>query len=121
MLNNASSDGNQKKAGDTGISHSPLSLGNSDREPIAKPSAAVAPTLESPAQQGPATALATGRITNLKTFSTKLQPGSIKFLDESISSWLKENPDVVIKRTNVVTGDIQSKKIDPSMIITVWY
>jgi hypothetical protein len=43
------------------------------------------------------------------------------FLDEQIGKWLKENPGIRIKRTNTVTGDIQAKKTEPNIIITIWY
>jgi len=61
------------------------------------------------------------RITGVKTFFTKLHPGAINFLDEQIAKWLSENPEVVIKRTNIITGPIQAKKTEPNIIISVWY
>ncbi len=65
--------------------------------------------------------VSTDRIAGVKTFFTKLHAGAINFLDEQITKWLRENPDVVIKRTNIVTGPIQGKKTEPNIIITVWY
>ena len=61
------------------------------------------------------------RITGVKTFYTKLHPGAIEFLDDQICRWLTDNPGVMIKRTNVVTGDIVAKKTEPNIVITVWY
>ena len=61
------------------------------------------------------------RITGIKTFFTKLHPGAINFLDEQIADWLKANPGIEIKRTNVITGEVQSKKTEPNLIITIWY
>ena len=66
-------------------------------------------------------AVSTDRISGVKTFFTKLHPGAIQFLDEQICDWLKANPAVIIKRTNVTTGEIQAKKTEPNIIITVWY
>jgi hypothetical protein len=43
------------------------------------------------------------------------------FLDEQITKWLKDNPGIIIKRTNTVTGEIQGKKTEPNIVITVWY
>jgi hypothetical protein len=63
----------------------------------------------------------TGRITTCKTFFTKLHPGAIKFMDDQITAWLKENPGVVIKNTTAVTGEIVDKKTEPSILITIWY
>jgi len=61
------------------------------------------------------------RITAVKTFYTKLHPGSIPFLDEQITDWLKNNPGITIKKTNVTTGDIHAKTTEPNLIIIVWY
>ena len=103
-------------AGGTGISHSPLDLGGSS--PVEAPKIEVAkPVMMKPAEQ----VVSAERITGVKTFFTKLHPGALNFLDEQITKWLKENPDVKIKRTNIVTGEIQAKKTEPNIIITVWY
>ncbi len=61
------------------------------------------------------------RITGVKTFFTKLHPGAMEFLDEQINKWLKDNPGIVIKRTDTTTGEVQAKKSEPNIIITVWY
>ena len=61
------------------------------------------------------------QIAGVKTFFTKLHVGAIGFLDEQINSWLGNNPDVKIKRTNATTGIVQGKKNEPNIIITVWY
>jgi hypothetical protein len=105
-------------AGDAGISHSPLNFGGG----------ATAPKIEKPAQpvslaaKKPTENMASDeRITGVKTFFTKLHAGAIEFQDEIISRWLKENPSISIKLTNVVTGEIQGKKTEPNIIITVWY
>ncbi|MBN1393043.1 MAG: hypothetical protein JW947_09610 [Sedimentisphaerales bacterium] len=106
-------------AGGAGISHSPLNLGGG---------AAAAPKIEKPAQpvsltaKKPAENTVSGeRITGVKTFFTKLHAGAIEFMDEIITKWLKENPGISIKRTNIITGEIQGKKTEPNIIITVWY
>ncbi|MBN1508440.1 MAG: hypothetical protein JW955_16445 [Sedimentisphaerales bacterium] len=74
--------------------------------------------LRKPVAAGPAH---TGRISNCRTFFTKLHPGAIRFLDDQITSWLKENPGVIVKHTNVITGDIVDKKTEPNILVTVWY
>jgi hypothetical protein len=43
------------------------------------------------------------------------------FLDEIIAKWLKENPQIVIKQTNVFQGEITEKKIEPNIVVMVWY
>jgi len=103
-------------AGGTGVSHSPLDLGGSS--PVEAPKIKVPrPVAIKPAEK----VVSTERIAGVKTFFTKLHAGAINFLDEQITKWLTENPDVKIKRTNIVTGPIQGKKTEPNIIITVWY
>lgn len=98
------------------ISHAPLDLGGSS--PVEIPKIQV----PKPVAQKPAEKVASSdRITGIKTFFTKLHPGAINFLDEQITKWLAENPEIVIKRTNIITGEIQAKKTDPNIIISVWY
>jgi hypothetical protein len=98
------------------VSHSPLDLGGSS--PVEIPKIEVSkPVAQKPAGK----VLSSERITGVKTFFTKLHPGAINFLDEQITKWLTENPEVVIKRTNVITGEVQAKKTDPNIIITVWF
>ena len=61
------------------------------------------------------------RITGVKTFFTKLHPGALEFMDEQIGGWLKEHPEIHIKHTNITTGEVQAKKTEPNIIITLWY
>ena len=97
---------------DTKVSHSPLSLGSG--------STAETPEVESIAR--PAKKIVSPeRIIGVKTFFTKLHPGAMDFLDKQIANWLKNNPDLVVKRTNITTGEVQAKKTEPNIIITVWY
>lgn len=99
-----------------GVSHSPLDLGVS--------SAAEAPKIATPTPVEKKVAekiVSASRITGLKTFFTKLHPGAMEFLDEQITTWLKQNPSITIKQTNIATGEIQGKKTEPNIIITVWY
>lgn len=101
--------------GQTNVSHSPLNLGGIG-------AAAAKPTVSRPATAQPAEKAVSGdRITGVKTFFTKLHPGAMDFLDGQINNWLKANPGVVIKRTNIATGEVQAKKTEPNIIITVWY
>lgn len=111
----------------SGISHAPLELGGGNVVSKSKPKAAAPKPVAKPAAP-PATAAklaphaaSAGRIEGVRTFFTKLHPGAISFLDEQIGRWLEENPNIVIKRTNVVVGEIQAKKTEPNILITVWY
>ncbi len=101
---------------DKGVSHAPLDLGGTSPVQI--------PKIETPkpaAKKPTEKTASTDRIVGVKTFFTKLHPGALNFLDEQITRWLTENPGVQIKRTNVVTGQIQAKKTEPNIIITIWY
>ncbi len=116
-----------------GISHSPLHLGGSSDsdepleeieevavEPVAE--AATEKVVEQALSSGAASgAMVGGKITGVRTFFTKLHAGAINFLDEQVVEWLKKNPDIVVKRTNITTGPITGKKVEPNIIITVWY
>jgi hypothetical protein len=105
---------------DTSISHSPLNLGGSST--IDMPKVKAAAEAARPVEKQPVgTTASTERITGVRTFFTKLHAGAIEFLDEQITDWLKKNPDITIKRTNAITGEIQGKKTEPNIIITVWY
>lgn len=126
--------------GESGVSHAPLDLGGGSTvqtpkaavpkatapkalapkaaapKPVAKPSGSVPTGAE--ATRKP---VAGDRIVGMKTFFTKLHAGAIDFLEDQIARWLEANPGIVVKRTNVVTGDVVGKKTEPNIIITVWY
>jgi hypothetical protein len=100
------------------VSHSPLDLGGGAAPGAVGSEAAPArPAVKDTGKK----ASWPDRITGIKTFYTKLHPGAIEFLDEQICIWLRDNPGVNIKRTNVVTGDVVAKKTEPNLIITIWY
>jgi hypothetical protein len=107
-------------AGGSNVSHSPLNLGGAGttKVPAGPAAPSVKPTVKAPVGKGVSSS---DRIAGVRTFFAKLQPGSISFLDEQINNWLKENPGVVIKRTNTVTGEVQGKQTEPNLIITIWY
>ena len=105
------------ETGSANISHSPLDLGGGGAIEVPEIEMAA-----QPAEKRVAGKMAAGeRITGAKTFFTKLHTGTIGFLDGQITSWLSENPEINIKLTNVVTGEVQGKKTEPNIIITVWY
>ncbi len=124
-----------------GVSRAPLSLGGgggaptpapaptqrapaaTPRPPAATPRApAPRPAPPRPVQPRPATSIARGeRITGCKTFFTKLHAGAIEFLDDQITGWLKDNPNIVLKSTDVSVGEVAAKKTEPNILIVVWY
>lgn len=118
-------DDTEGKSSNPGISHSPLDLGEGSSVNIPKvemhPATAQKPTETQPVQVAPAQAVPAGKITGTKIFFAKLHAGAIEFLDSQISDWLKNNPNIVIKMTNVCVGEVQSKKTEQNLIITVWY
>ena len=111
--------------GESGVSHAPLDLGGGTApalapkaaapKPVAKPAASVLGT------ESTEKLVSGDRIVGMKTFYIKLHAGAITFLEEQIARWLKANPSVVVKRTNVVTGPVTGKKVEPNIIITVWF
>lgn len=109
------------------VSRAPLNLGGGGGQPAPAPKVAAKPKPKivvpaSGVRKEEAPVSSSGdRITGVKTFFTKLHPGALEFLDEQIGRWLEKNPQVQIKQTNVVCGDIQAKKTEPNIIITVWY
>jgi len=101
------------------ISHSPLNLGGSKPSASTPAPAPVAtPTIK---KVGAKMVSSPDKITGMKTFFAKLHVGSMEFIDEQVSSWLKENPGVVVKQTNTTTGMVVSKVTEPNLIVTVWY
>jgi len=100
--------------GGTKVSHSPLNLGSGTASEFES-------TIQPVKRKSAGKLASSERITGVKTFFTKLHPGAMDFLDEQISNWLKDNPNVVIKRTDTTTGEVQGKKTEPNIIITVWY
>jgi len=107
-------------ASDSSVSHTPLNLGGAGttKAPAEPAGPSVKPTAKAPTEK---VLSSPDRITGVKTFFTKLHAGAIDFLDEQITNWLKENPDITIKRTNTVTGMVIGKKSEPNIIVTVWY
>jgi hypothetical protein len=113
-----------------GVSRAPLTLGGGAGKPAPAPSAApkaapkATPKIVTSTPIGGKSeqvASAAGRISGVKTFFTKLHPGALEFLDEQINAWLEKNPEVSIKYTNITTGEVQSKKTEPNIIVVVWY
>ncbi|MDI6450771.1 hypothetical protein [Anaerobaca lacustris] len=114
--------GNPPAGNPPSVSRAPLNLGGGG-QPSAAKTPVPAPRTPIPVARKPVAPPApiTERITGIKTFFTKLHPGALEFMDEQIASWLKEHPEVCIKHTNVTTGEVQAKKTEPNIIVTVWY
>lgn len=106
--------------GQGSVSRSPLSLGGGAQSQ-ARPQTPKIQVPKPAEKKSVANVTSADRITGVKTFFTKLHPGAMNFLDEQINDWLKSNAGVQIKRTNLTTGEVQAKKTEPNIIITVWY
>ena len=107
---------NQADPGSANVSHTPLNLGADNSEEVPKIEVAK-PTVEKTKDK----IVSSDRITGVRTFFAKSHAGSIDFLGQQITNWLKNNPDIKIKRTNMATGDVVGKKTEPNVLITVWY
>ena len=104
-------------------SHSPLDLGGSHpagMQKVPKPAAQPKPVVAKAASSMSGD-VSSGRITGIRTFFTKLHVGALSFLDDQIMDWLKSNPNIVVKQTNVCVGEVQGKKTEPNIVITIWY
>lgn len=120
--------GPEKAHSDTShVSRTPLTLGSNqagakqEAKPAAKSTEKPAST-PAAAPGGPVSQAAhPGKITHLKTFFTKLHPGALVFMDEQITEWLKNHPEVTVKKTNVTVGEVQAKKTEPNLIVNIWY
>lgn len=99
-----------------GVSRAPLSLGGTGQAPPQRPAVS-----QPAAQRAAPVASVSDRITGVRTFFTKLHPGALNFLDEQMTNWLKQNPNIRIKHTNTTVGDVQEKKTEPNIIVTIWY
>ncbi len=119
-LNKQTPLGSGPVSGSPGVSRAPLNLGGGSS--TATPTPVPKTTPSTPIARKPAERVVSAeRISAVKTFFTKLHPGALQFLDDQINGWLKDNPDVHVKHTNITTGDVQAKKTEPNIIVTVWY
>jgi len=100
------------------ISHAPLNLGGSDTAPLPAP---ISPTVRPAVKKQEQKVSSADQITGVRIFFAKLHAGAIDFLTEQITEWLKKNPGIKIKQTTTTVGEVQAKKTEPNIIITVWY
>jgi len=59
--------------------------------------------------------------TRIRTFHTRLSGERIIYMDDQINEWIDKNPDIEVKYTNAVIGGVEGKKVEPHLIVTVWY
>ena len=100
-----------------GISHAPLNLGVGS----SKPEPVTAPPPKQTAIKPAETPVSSEKIKGMKTFFAKMHSGALTYLEEQITNWLKDNPDIVIKNTNVTVGEVQGKTTEPNIVIVIWY
>lgn len=59
--------------------------------------------------------------TRVRTFHTKLSDNAMHHMDEVINEWIDENPNIVVKFVKMAVGDVEGKKTEPHLIVSVWY
>jgi len=116
----------QKSPNSSHITHAPLDLGGGSfiekkKPETNKPKLQYTTSTLGKQDTGQNKFASTERITGVRTFFTKLHAGALTFLDGQITDWLKDNPGIVIRRTNITVGEVAAKKTEPNLIITVWY
>jgi len=107
------------------ISNSPLDLGASrpvevNKIPKPQPQPVAVPAVKMPITSS-VQSVPTGKISGVKTIYTKLHAGSLDFLDGLINEWIKENPTKEIKIVQTTVGEIQGKKTEANIIVSIWY
>lgn len=111
--------------GKANVSNSPLDLGGSrpvevNTVPKPQPKPIAVPAVKMPITSS-VQSVPTGKITGVKTIYTKLHAGSLDFLDGLINDWIKENPTKEIKIVQTTVGEIQGKKTEANIIVSIWY
>jgi hypothetical protein len=104
-----------------GISHAPLNLGGGSSEAVSITPLPVASPPKQTAIKTAESSVSAERIRGMKTFYAKLHPGALAYLEEQIGTWLKDNPNNIIKRTDVTVGDVQGKTTEPNIVVVIWY
>ena len=59
--------------------------------------------------------------TRIRTFHTRLSDNAMAFLDDQINEWIDQNPEIEVKSSSTVIGEVEGKKSEQHMIITIWY
>lgn len=59
--------------------------------------------------------------THVRTFTAKLSPGSLEYLDRHINDWLDAHPDCEVKFSTVQIGDVAtSMGKEATLVVQVW-
>jgi len=56
----------------------------------------------------------------VRTFVSKIRPEALDHLDDSINTWLNENPDFEVKFATVSVGDLKGKITEQAIVVNVW-
>lgn len=56
----------------------------------------------------------------VRTFVSKIRPEALDHLDDSINTWLNENPEYEVKFATVSVGDLKGKITEQAIIVNVW-
>jgi hypothetical protein len=59
--------------------------------------------------------------THVRTFTAKLTPSSLEYLDKFVNDWLDNHPDAEVKFANMVVGEVAtSMGKEPTLVVQVW-
>lgn len=59
--------------------------------------------------------------THVRTFTAKLTPSSIEYMDRHINEWLDNHPDAEVKNATMVVGDVAtSMGKEATLVVQVW-
>jgi DNA-directed RNA polymerase subunit M/transcription elongation factor TFIIS len=56
-----------------------------------------------------------------RTFHTKLTDAALSYMDSVINEWIDKNPQIEVKFATSSIGMFEAKRLEPHLIITVFY
>jgi len=60
--------------------------------------------------------------TRVKMFHARMSDSAMSYLEGKINEFIDENPDVEVKHTNIIVGEVEEKSRTVShLIVTIWY
>ena len=59
--------------------------------------------------------------TRCRIFHSKLASTSLEYMESQINDWLDADDDIDVKDVGHVIGNMTGKKVEPNLIVMVWY
>jgi hypothetical protein len=56
-----------------------------------------------------------------RVFHSKINDQSLEHMQKMINDWLDANPEIEVKHVGHMVGDLTGKKVEPNVIVVVWY